>query len=928
MKKLRRFARRLTSWSRTESDEERLRAEIETHIALQTEDNLRAGLSPDEARRQAVLKFGAVEAIKDDYRYQRGLPFTETLLRDIRYALRRLRKSPAFTVTVVVILALGIGATTSIFTLVDAVLMKSLPVANPPELFRVGKEARCCYWGGYSQENEFSIFSYDLYKHFQDHTQGFAELAAFQAGESLLGVRRSGTRAAAQGYPGEFVSGNYFTMFGIRAYVGRLLDASDDRANAPPVAVMSYRLWQQRYGSDPSVMGAVFTLDNKPYTIVGIAPPGFFGDKLRAIPPDFFLPLATERLTGAAGNINQPDQYWLDLIGRVRPGAKPASIEAAMRVELQQWLSSHWGEMSANDRAKFPAQTLFVRPGGGGITSMREQYDHWLQILMMVSAFVLLIVCANLANLMLVRGMERRREISLSMALGAQRPRLVSQALTESLLLSLAGGAAGLGIAFACTGLILRLVFPRVDGLAGVPISASPSLLVLLFAFGVSLITAIAFGIAPAWMTTRVDPIEALRGGSRSTARTGSLPRKALVVFQVALSLTLLAASGLLTAALRKLEHQDFGFIQARRTIVRIDPSLVGYKLNQLTTLYERIHDSLSSIPGVSHVAISQYSPLSGNNWGASVWIDGRLAPGPNDNNLAFWDRVTAGYFNAIGTPMMEGRGISQDDTATSQHVAVINQAFARKYFKHEDPIGKYFGQFDMGLSHQYEIVGIVHDARYLDSGLGKPAGPMFFLPEAQHDYLPKAPGTDADPGSHFLHDIVVVGRKGANISGVQIRQAVASVDPNLPVISIHTLREQVARQFSQQRLIAQLTSFFGVLSLVLASIGLYGVTAYNAGRRTNEMGVRLALGARPAQVAALIVRGAFALVGIGLIIGFPLAFVAGRFLGSQLYGLNPHDPWVILVAVLALGISALVASLIPALRASLISPAEALRSE
>ncbi len=926
MKQLKRFVRRLTWWTRTGRDEERLRAEIEAHIALQTEDNLRAGLAPNEARRQAVLKFGAVEAMKEDYRDQRGLPFAEAVLRDMRYALRRLRRNPGFTVAVVLTLALGIGATTSIFTLVHAVLMKSLPVADPSELYRVGKEARCCYFGGYSQENELSIFSYELYKHFRDNTQSFAELAAFQASESLMGVRRSGTTEAAQGYPGEFVSGNYFTMFGIRAYAGRLLTARDDQPGAPPVAVMSYRLWQQRYGSDPSLIGAVFTLDNKPYTVVGITPPGFYGDKLRANPPDFFVPLATEPLTGAAGDINQPDQHWLDLIGRIRPGAKPASIEAEMRVELKQWLRSHWGEMSANDRAKFPEQTLFLRPGGSGITSMREEYEHWLQILMVVSAFVLLIVCANVANLMLVRGLERRREISLSMALGAQRRRLMSQALTESLSLALAGGAAGVGIAFAGTGLILHLVFPRVAGLAGVPISASPSPPVLLFAFGVSFIAGLGFGIAPAWMATRVDPIEALRGASRSTTRTASLARKMLVVFQAALSLALLVASGLLTAALHNLQHQNFGFARARRTIIRIDASLVAYPMGQLTTLYQRIQDSLSSVPGVSHVAICQYSPLGVNNWGASVWIDGRPAPGPNDDDSASWDRVTAGYFKAIGTPLMAGRGISRDDTATSQHVAVINEAFAHKFFNHEHPIGKYFAQIGMGTSHEYEVVGIVQDARYFDD-FSKPLGPMFFLPEAQHDLLPKT-GMDINPGSHNLHDIVIVTRQGAGISGARIRQAMASVDANLPIISIQPLEVQVAGNFRQERLIAQLTSSFGLLSLVLASIGLYGVTAYNVGRRTTEMGVRLALGATPAQVAALIVRGAFVLVGIGLVIGFPLALVAGQFLGSQLYGLNPYDPVVILLAVLTLGITALVASIVPALRASLISPSEALRAE
>jgi predicted permease len=720
---------------------------------------------------------------------------------------------------------------------------------------------------------------------------------------------------------------------GVRAYAGRLLTSTDDRPGAPAVAVMSYRLWRQN-GSDPSIIGAVFDIDNTPFTIVGITPSSFFGDTLRSNPPDFFLPLNAETLVpqADAGDINQPDQYWLDLIGRIGPGAKVTSIETYMRVELKQWLRSHWSEMSANDRAKFPEQILFLRPGGSGITSMREEYEHWLQILMMVSAFVLLIVCANVANLMLVRGMQRRRETSVSVALGAHAWRLVRQALTESILLSLAGGMAGLVVAFAGTHLILHFAFPSARGVAGIPINASPSMPVLFFAFGVSLIAAVAFGIAPAWMATQVDPIEALREASRSTTRTGSLPRKTLVVFQASLSLVLLAASGLLTAVLHHLENQRFGFVQERRTIVRIDPSLVGgHRPDQPTTLYDRIRDSLSSVPGVSAVAICQYSPLSGNNWGASVWVNGRPAPGPNEDNLenmVYWDRVTPGYFHAIGTQIIKGRSISEEDTATSRHVAVINEAFARKYFNNENPIGKYFGRPDLGSSPRlYEIVGVVQDARYLDFDLDKPIGPFFFLPEAQHDVLSNT-GEDSNPGSHILHDVILVTRPGAAVSSAQIRQAMVSVDPRLPIISIGTLGEQVSDQFRQQRLIAQLSSFFGMLSLVLASIGLYGVTAYNVGRRTKEIGVRMALGATPAQAAALIIRGAFALVAIGLVVGFPLALAAGRFLGSQLYELNPYDPAVILLAILTLSFSTLVAALVPALRASRISPSGALRAE
>ncbi|PYU90209.1 MAG: hypothetical protein DMG08_18730, partial [Acidobacteria bacterium] len=687
MRALRRFLKRLTSWATTLEDEERLQAEIEEHLSLQTAENVRAGLSPVEARRQAVLKFGAVEAMKESYRDQRGFPFMETLIQDTRHALRRLRMAKAFTITTTLTLALGIGATTSIFTLVHAVLLKALPVVNPGELYRLGKEARCCYVGGYSQEKEFSLVSYDLYKHFRDNTNGFAELAAFSAVEPLFGVRRAGSAEPAQSYPGEFVSGNYFSMFGIGAYAGRALTARDDQPGSPPTAVMSYRLWQQMYWSDPSVIGSVFNLNDRPFTVVGVTPPGFFGDTLRNNPPDFFLPLNTEPLLD--GDLNKYDTHWLELIGRTRPGRAPESIEAEMRVEIKQWLLSHWGEMSANDRAKFPEQTLFLSPGGAGISAMRDEYDHWLRILMMVTGFVLLIGCANVANLMLVRSLERRRQISLSMALGARATRVVRQALTESILLSFLGGAAGLVIAFAGARLILQLAFPRVGDMAGIPIDASPSMPVLLFAFGVSLIAGIAFGIAPAWMATRVDPIEALRGSSRSTARAGSLPRKTLVVFQAALSLVLLSASGLLTAALHSLENQDFGFDQDRRIVANTNPRLAGYGLDQLTPLYRRVHDSLSSIPGVSAVALCKYSPLSGGNWGSGIWVDGHPPPGPRDDNYASLDRVTAGYFNVIGNPILRGRGISEQDTAASRHVAVINEAFARKFFRNEDPLGK-----------------------------------------------------------------------------------------------------------------------------------------------------------------------------------------------------------------------------------------------
>ena len=347
---------------------------------------------------------------------------------------------------------------------------------------------------------------------------------------------------------------------------------------------MSYRLWQQRYASDATVIGSIVNIDDKPFTVVGITPPGFFGDTLRKTPPDFYLPFNAEQ--SIDGDLNNLTTAGWTCLAELRPGARSPSVEAEMRVYLKQWLRAHWGEMDANDRVTFSEQTLYLMPGGAGITSMREQYEHWLQILMTVSGLVLLIVCANVANLMLVRGMERRRQTALSIALGARPYRVISQTLTESILLSLFGGAAGVGVAFGCTRLILHFTFAS----SPVPISASPSMPVLLFALAVSLITGIAFGVAPAWMATRVDPIEALRGAGRSTARTGSFSRKALVVLQTAFSLALLTSSGLLTAALYTLEHQDFGFQQDGRMIAKIDPRLAGYRRDQLTPLYQSIH--------------------------------------------------------------------------------------------------------------------------------------------------------------------------------------------------------------------------------------------------------------------------------------------------------------------------------------------------
>jgi predicted permease len=917
---VKRIVRRFTASATSRRDEARLREEIDEHIALQTADNIRAGLSPAEARRQAMLKFGGVEMTKEHYREQRSFTSLGRLLQELRHALRRLRLAPTFTITTILTLALGIGATTSIFTLVHAVLLATLPVPHPEQLYRLGRQSRCCYSGGYTQEKEFSLVSYDLYTYLRDHTTGFSGLAAFPSSMLQFGARRAGGADVAQGYPGEFVSGNYFATFGITPAAGRTITPADDMPGAPPVAMMSARLWQQRYGSDPSVVGAIFAINEKPVTIVGITPPGFFGDTLSSTSPDFFLPLNSEPIVQTDSDLYKYSTHWLNLIGRLQPGVTPTSAEVSMRAALKQWLQAHWDEMNAKERAAFPEQTLFLSAGGAGIPSLREQYQDWLLILMAVTGFVLLIVCANVANLMLVRGIERRRQISLSMALGARVLHVVRQPLIESLLLSLAGGLAGLAIAFVGTRLILQFAFPPTLGSGSTPIDASPSMPILLFAFITSCLTGIAFGIAPAWMAARVDPMEALRSASRTTTPAGVLPRKALVVLQAVLSLVLLSAAGLLTAALQQLEHAPMGFEQDRRVVVRMNPRLAGYRPAQLSALYQRLHDAVAGIPGVSSAALGLYSPLVGG-WGSGVWVDGHPAPGARDDISSAWDRVTPDYFDVLGTPIVRGRSLSVRDTASSPKVAVVTETFVRKFFGREDPIGKHFGRTSRD-SREFEIVGIVKDARHAALGLDQPSLPMFFLAEAQAEY------EQTNLGSLFLRDIVILTRPGMTVPAAAIHQALASVDPSLPITSIHTLREQVETQFTQPRLIARLTSFFGLLSLILASIGLYGVTAHNAARRTGEIGLRMALGARRADVIQLVLRDALGLLAIGVIIGLPLTFVAGRLLGHQLYGMDPNNLAVTMIAVGALTASALIAAVLPAVRASLISPVDALRTE
>ncbi|MFZ0617359.1 MAG: ABC transporter permease [Candidatus Acidiferrales bacterium] len=842
-------------------------------------------------------------------------------MKDIRYALRQFAHAPIFTATAVLTLALGIGATTAIFTLVHAVLLNSLPVAKPSELYRVGDIENCCVNGGL--QDDWSLFSYDKYKTFRDNTSGFVELAALQAGGSLTGVRRSGSNQPAESQRTEFVSGNYFAMFGIGPYAGRMLTPQDDRKGAEPVVVISYRAWQQKYGGDRSVVGGSFALNGQPFTVVGVAPPGFFGDRLEQ-PPAFWIPISQEPLIdGPSSILDFPQQDWLDVIGRVAPGANVKQIEAHMQVELQQWLLSPVAKLQPGERDLVSKQTLHLSPGGAGVQMLRDQYQSGLHLLMWISALVLLIACANVANLMLVRATTRKLQTSIRAALGAPRSRQIRQVLTESIVLAVLGGMAGVALAFAGTSAILRLAFQDTY----VAIHASPSLAVLTFTFALSMLTGIFFGVAPAWITANTAPADALRGAGRSTGRSGGWAQKALVIAQAALSLVLLSAAGLLTQSLRNMRSQNFGFETANRYILHIDPQMAGYKPDQIPALYRQLHDSLAAIPGVAQVSFSLYSPMEGDNWGETVFIEGQAPPPPDSNqNSASWVRASIGYFETLGTKIIQGRSFSEQDSPTSQHVAIVNQTFAKRFFKGDTALGKHFGDLDMQHAGSFEIVGVTEDTMYRDPT--SPMRPMFFLPASQKMAYDDPRFVTFENRSHYLNAVEIRTLGKVPDLESQVRRTLSGVNQDLAVLDFMTFAAQVANNFNQQVMIAKLTSLFGFLALILASIGLYGVTAYSVERRTNEIGIRMALGAGRPNILGIVLRGALLQMGIALAIGIPVTIAAGRLMAAQLFGVKPYDPRILLVTSAALAFAAFLAAVVPARRAATLDPMGALRSE
>jgi predicted permease len=919
---LNRLAARLKAMFRRGELDRDLEDELSFHLAKRWEKHRADGIAEEEAPFAARRGLGNLTQIKEVCRDMWTFAFLEGILQDIRFASRKLRKSPGFTLVAVLTLALGIGANTAIFSLIHTVMLKSLPVARPDELFRLGEGNQCCAVDGF--QGNFGIFSYALYKQLRDSTPEFSSLAAFAAGLDFVSVRRAGSAAASEAYVGEYVSGNYFEMFGLGAYAGRLIAPGDDLPNTSAVAVISYRAWREHFSLDPAVIGGSFLINGSPVTVVGIAPPGFFGETLRRDPPDFWVTLASEPLLRQSGSLlQQSDTHWLYLIGRLRPQVNRGNLEARITVELQQWLSAY-GNVPERFRIEIPKQHVKLSPAGGGVARMRTRYVDGLSLLAAASGLVLLIACANVANLMLAQGAAHRSQTVLRVALGAPRSRLVRLALTEGLMLGLLGGLAGLAVAYAATQIILSLAF---RGAHYVPINAAPSLPGLGFAALLSLLTSVTFAAAPAWINSRAGAGEVLHSAQRGAHAGSSLPQRSLVVLQAALSVVLLAGAGLLGQSLRNLEGQQFGFATDGRLIVKVDPTLAGYTTDHLEGLYRTLKERLRQVPGVQSVSFSLYSPMEDLNWSGGVSIEGRArSNNPDDWDGASYLRVSSDYFETIGTRLVRGRFIDDRDTPGASHVAVINETFAKKFFPDSDPLGKHFGAGDVSHSGDYEIVGIVGDAKYLDAR--DSAWPTYFRPLLQIEKYKDASEQSAENRSNWIRDIELRIQGHPQNIQPQIREAIASIDPNLPVVDLLSFGEQVIRNFNQERLVARLASLFGLLALALACIGLYGVLAYGVARRTQEIGIRMALGAARSGILRMVLREALILAGLGVLIGVPSALAATQLLSSMLFGLNATNPLVLSAVTGTMLLVAMAAAYFPAHRAATLDPLVALRHE
>ena len=842
-----------------------------------------------------------------------------TFFEDVRYGLRILGRNPGFAAVAVLSLALGIGANTAIFSLIDVVMLKQLPVNDPQHLVVLSDPTSSGVSIG-SQSGTRSLFSYPEFEYFRDHDQVFSGLLAVQSDPDRIPISIEGAADQTEEVHSKLVSGDYFKVLGVDALMGRTFTAEVDRTlGANPLAVISYAYWKRRFALDPGVLGKTVNVHGTAFSIIGIAPQGFFGEQV-GVAPDLWMPLAMQRQVMPGRDWISPDKAvynkieWLQVIGRLKPGVTEKQAAASINVAFQQLLTAQAGSgLTDQQRREGFDQKIELSGGSKGTSDLRDQFSQPLLVLMALVGMVLLIACTNVANLLLARATARQKEIGVRLALGAGRRRLIQQLLTESVLLATLGGTVGLVLAQWGDHVLVRLVGRRDQA---IPLDLHPDPRILGFTLAVALLTGILFGIVPAFRATRLDLAPTLKESARGTTgggRAAGWLGKGLVSAQVAMSLLLLIGAGLFIRSLRKLLTVNLGYTPDKLMLVRIDPVPAGYHDAATAQLYQTLLDRIRALPGVRAVTVSMDGLFSGRESGDQISIAGYTPKKGQDMN-ARWDEVGPDYATTVGIPVLLGRDISQQDSGNAPRVCLINQTMARYYFGDESPIGRIVTDEYPDSRVSFQVVGVVGDAKY--NNLREKTPRRFYAP--------------------FFHPIEPVGdanfevRTFADPSAVagSIRREIQSVDRAIAIRGVHTMGELVDDSVVRDRLIATLAAFFGLLALVLASIGLYGVMSYAVARRTSEIGVRMALGARRLDVVGMVLRETMLMVAVGVAVGLPVALATSRFVSSRLYGLSSNDPLSIVAATLILLAVAALAGTLPAHRASRVDPTTALRYE
>lgn len=914
---------RLRALFRRDAVESELDEEVRFHFDRQVEKLVQSGLPLAEARRSARLTFGGSDQVKEECREARGLQLVETTGQDIRYGLRVLRKSPVFTVVAVLTLALGIGANTAIFTVVDAVLMRKLPVKDPQLLVFLTNPDNQGMESGFG-DGDRDFLTYPEFQQLAQTDQVFSGMFASGSEDLKLSVETGGVEANGQGAPAEIslVSGSYFSVLGVNPILGRAFTREVDKVrDANPAAVVSYAFWRDRLGRDASALGRKIRIRQTSYEIIGVAPAQFHGETVGAS-PDIWVPLSMQSEIYPGRDYLSPEAKpfhkieWLQVMGRLKPGVSVAQAKASMNVAFQQILQSQTGEMAEADRRKFLNQHLAAVEGSRGASTLRDNFSKPLQVLMALVGLILLIACANVANILLARSAARQKEIAVRSAIGAGAVRLFRQVLTESILLAAIGGAVGLLLAHWADAALLRLVS---GGPTPLPLDVHPDSRVLAFTFGISVFTGILFGLAPAFRATHVDLSSVLKGTSRTlsgSSQPGRVPvGKVLVVAQVALSLLLLVVAGLFVRTFQNLSHVQFGYDCEHLLIFGLNPLSYGYKSAEIPQLYKDITDRLNAIPGVRGATLMDNGLLGGTDSSSPISVEG-AKPGSAEEPDSRWDMVGPKFFSTTGIPILYGREIGEQDSGNGQRVGMLNQTAARYYFGSQNPIGnRILVKTTLGQS-DFIVVGVVADSKH-HSPREKPQR-RFYVPffnpigDGEASYASFLVRTSGDPSA----------------VASTVREAVKQTAANLPPVEIETMNQRVSESLTSDRMITRLAGAFGALAMILVCIGLYGIMSYAVSARTSEIGIRMALGARRSSVLWLIFRESSLLVLIGAAIGLPAIFAAGKWISSLLFGVKPADPITLVLATALIFAAGMLACYIPARRAMSIEPVVALRYE